>query len=70
MSYSINHKDLREAVTELARQDEAAAGVVLFFVERILKDELNQCATSMFRHLADAIDDQEKDENAQNEGGE
>jgi hypothetical protein len=54
-------KDLREAVTELAFEDEAAAQVVLLFVRGMTGDTHDQSASSMTFHLGQALMEHEGD---------
>jgi hypothetical protein len=61
-------KELREAVTDLAFDDEAAAEVVLLFVRAMAGDDHVQSASSMTFHLGQALMEHEGDpEDAINE---
>lgn len=48
-------KELREAVTDLAFDDDAAAEVVLRFVQIMNNDEFAQSASSMILNLGKAL---------------
>lgn len=65
-------KDLREAVTDLAFEDEAAAEVVLRFVQLMGEDAQVQSASSMILNLGKALieieDAQESDPEPDAEG--